>query len=755
MIEQLTQERAKIIGRTNTYENFDSEFNDYEMKKSSHERKSKKSDDFFSSSKKSTIKSPNNSKTDISKENKEILPNEIQQEFTIELIETPTTTIFFNKSFYLQSEKEDLLIEQEKKNKSYKKKSKETVGNDNYLPHSTQTYMFNKKSKFIQTEENDNKEIGVQILGFKIKEEVNKKEKKEIDEVLEKMRFTIEEEMDKLNENPFTFLPSDINSIKFSNLNKKRLKKANGKYKSNNTKKGLSKYQNNYTENTHIRSTQSFKKREKNHFSKKIEKESTENLTLNSNLKGNKAYFDQELNRFKESLKTDKKKLIMFDTEKKIYEKENLKKSALLIEKMLNQFLLKKKYLMIRNYPEKKSTKTGNILKNTFKKFKKEEKIKEENQFLKKLMRIEFLEKPELPVNTIDQNSSNQNLFVSAHGNFSEESKKGLICLWTLKNPKYPEQSLETESSVLTAKFSKNNPNLFACGFFDGNISIYDTRQKLKQSVVSSKKLADLQHLDSIWNLDWIPKGKRGTKSESIISISSDGKLFEWNLKKSLEVQELKIINRANNPQIKDNLSTNNINFRYSSGFHFDFHKTDPNIYFISTEEGLIHRCSKSYRERYLQTYYGHNGSVYKIKCNPFDSDILLSCSADWTVKIWNSQQEKSILSLKSLDLSDEIYDIAWNPFCSTSFASVCKDGRLEFWDINKKNFDPVFSEKGDGVSRNCVTFMNDGPVLFTGNLDGKIDVFRYFGYNNSFIDKKNEVKLLHKTLNTKQFEKL
>ena len=752
----MTQERAKIIGRTNTYENFDSEFNEYEMKKSSNERKSKKSDDFFSSSKKSTVKSPNNSKTDLSKENKEILKNEFQEELTIELVETPTTMIFYNKSFFLQSEKEEELLEQEKRNKLYVDKSKETVNNDNYLPHSTQTYIFNKKNKFVQNEENDNnREIGVQVLGFKIKEVIEKKEKKEIDGILENMNSLVEEEMEKLNENPFTFLPSDINSIKFENLNRKKLKvKANAKYKGNNKKTG-NKYQNNYTENTFLKSTQSLKKREKMNFSKKAEIESNENLTLNSSLKGGKVYFDQELNRFKESLQKDKKKLIMFDLEKKIYEKDNLKKSALLIEKMLNQFLLKKKYLMIRNYPEKKSTKTGNLLKNTFKKFKKEEKIKQEDQFLKKLLRIEFLDKPSLPINTIDQNPTNQNLFLSAHGNFTEESKKGLISLWTLKNPKHPEQSLETDSPVLTAKFSKNNPNLFACGFFNGHLSIYDTRQKLKKSVVSSKTLSDLQHLDSIWNLDWIPKGKRGSKSESIITISSDGKLFEWNLKKSLEVQELKIINRANNPQIKDNLSNNNINFRYSSGFHFDFHKTDPNIYYISTEEGLIHRCSKSYRERYLQTYYGHNGSVYKIKCNPFDSDILLSCSADWSVKIWNSKLEKSILSLKSLDLSDEIYDVAWNPFCSTSFASVCKDGRLEFWDIGRKNFDPVFEEKGNGISRNCVHFMNDCPVLMTGDMEGKIDVFRYFGYNESFVDEKKEVGRLHKTLNTKQFEKL
>ena len=34
----------------------------------------------------------------------------------------------------------------------------------------------------------------------------------------------------------------------------------------------------------------------------------------------------------------------------------------------------------------------------------------------------------------------------------------------------------------------------------------------------------------------------------------------------------------------------------------------------------------------------------------------------------------------------DEINDIEWSPLCSTLFASVAKDGRLELWDLKKMN---------------------------------------------------------------------
>ena len=95
---------------------------------------------------------------------------------------------------------------------------------------------------------------------------------------------------------------------------------------------------------------------------------------------------------------------------------------------------------------------------------------------------------------------------------------------------------METESPVLTSKFSKHHPNLFACGFLNGNLNIYDTRERLTKPIVKSEDMSDLKHLDAIWNIDWIPKNQKGSKGESLVSISSDGKLFEWHLKKNLEV---------------------------------------------------------------------------------------------------------------------------------------------------------------------------------------------------------------------------
>jgi len=70
--------------------------------------------------------------------------------------------------------------------------------------------------------------------------------------------------------------------------------------------------------------------------------------------------------------------------------------------------------------------------------------------------------------------------------------------------------------------------------------------------------------------------------------------------------------------------------------------------YFTATEDCAIHKCSTSYSENYMQTYYGHTGPIYKVRCNPFwhsnDCPIFLTCSYDWTVRVWSEKESSEKL---------------------------------------------------------------------------------------------------------------
>lgn len=72
-----------------------------------------------------------------------------------------------------------------------------------------------------------------------------------------------------------------------------------------------------------------------------------------------------------------------------------------------------------------------------------------------------------------------------------------------------------------------------------------------------------------------------------------------------------------------------------ASGAAIAFHPTVKTIYLVGTEEGKIFKCSTLYGSKYIFTYVAHTMPIHKLSYNRFCPSIFLSCSADWTVKIW------------------------------------------------------------------------------------------------------------------------
>jgi dynein intermediate chain 4, axonemal len=87
---------------------------------------------------------------------------------------------------------------------------------------------------------------------------------------------------------------------------------------------------------------------------------------------------------------------------------------------------------------------------------------------------------------------------------------------------------------------------------------------------------------------------------------------------------------------------------RNTGGLCFDFNTKDSNTYLVGTEDGQIHKCSCSYNEQYISSYSAHAAPVNKVKWSPFLSGIFLSCSSDWSSKLWNQDNEEEIFTFQS-----------------------------------------------------------------------------------------------------------
>ena len=122
-------------------------------------------------------------------------------------------------------------------------------------------------------------------------------------------------------------------------------------------------------------------------------------------------------------------------------------------------------------------------------------------------------------------------------------------------------------------------------------------------------------------------------KELNFFSISSDGQVASWIMSKNelkMEpVMQLKLVSNARDDPEEVNLSG------LAGGCCFNFNKHNEHLFIVGTEEGKIHKCSKAYSGQYLETYLGHHMAVYALKWNPFHPRVFISCSADWTVKIW------------------------------------------------------------------------------------------------------------------------
>lgn len=739
---------------------------------------------------------------------KEPESDEANKFMTICLMETPTMIVFSNKSFYFQADNQASLDEQRALNKVYTNLLASKVGNDNYINHSTQTYIKTTKNIETQTELPPKQEVIIQADLFEIDEELEKNPVSKELQRLKDIMNQIDHELDQNIQNPFCMLPTELEAIT--------------PYQRSLPEEGNSKKKNSGATKTNKFTTKKLMMTDRDRFNpngtQKVDFENTQygnmindlsdgrnntnngkSLNVNSNANANNLnnsrnlnsfyklnpsskhlsgsvgsgndanqsyiplvrtnYIEKEIARFKDSLKSSNANLLLSEKESRLAASESFKQSLETIEKVIAQNLKKNMFLIHNN--KKLAFDDGLGInfnaKGGFasKKYRNDMNDKDQCGSLKKLMCFKSQKTEGLYVNSLQYNPWNPLLLAAGYGNADnvsvEKSKNGLLVLWTVKNPSVPLGQLVTDSPILSLKFSKSSPHLLATGNQDGFLKIYDIRKKLKTPIISSSDLEDIKHFEGILELDWVSRGQsKEDASESIVTISSDGKLLEWSMKKTLDVTELKQITQTSKIGMtsKDAAALNTQNFRYSGGFSFDFNKKDPNIYLISTEDGAIHKCSKSYKEQYIESYLSHSGPVYKVRNNPFHPEVFISCSADWSVRVWNSKYESPLFVLKSLDLFDEVLDVKWNPFCSTSFASACKDGRVEIWDLAIKNLDPIFTLPSDQKMKTCLEFSSVNPVITLGNDSGELETYRIYGYENVKLSEAEQRNNFEKIIN-------
>jgi len=340
-------------------------------------------------------------------------------------------------------------------------------------------------------------------------------------------------------------------------------------------------------------------------------------------------------------------------------------------------------------------------------------------------------------VTAIAWNPEYLDLFAVGYGSFDfVKQMSGLICCYSLKNPSHPEYTFTTDSGVMCLDFHPQHSSLLAVGLYDGTVMVYEVRNKINRPIRQST-VKNGKHTDPVWQVSWQEEDL--SKSLNFFSVSSDGRVTLWTMSKSelvyQDVMELKLVSNAADRDPDDDTTLGSL----AGGCCFNFNKTSDHLFVVGTEEGNIHKCSKAYNSQYLETYFGHHMAVYTVCWNFHHPRVFLSASADWTVKLWDHNNPKAVMSF---DLNNAVGDVAWCPSSSTTFAAVTSDGKVHVYDLNENKHEPMCEQKivrkakltkisfnpkhpiilvGD--DRGCVTSLKLSPNLRKGDADiAKLD---------------------------------
>ncbi|XP_071586234.1 dynein axonemal intermediate chain 1 isoform X2 [Heliangelus exortis] len=320
------------------------------------------------------------------------------------------------------------------------------------------------------------------------------------------------------------------------------------------------------------------------------------------------------------------------------------------------------------------------------------------------LWKFQYDKTNKLAVTAISWNPKHKDLFAVGYGSYNfRKQGQGMLLLYTMKNPSFPEYVFRSESGVMCLDFHNDHPYLLAVGFHDGNVAIYNLKKATSQpSYKSSAKSG--KHTEPVWQVKWQKNDM--DNNLNFFSVSSDGRIVSWTLVKN-ELVHTDIITLSQEGTTMKGPEELQLQV-FGCGTSFDFHKKIDYLFLVGTEEGKIYKCSKHYSSHVLDVFDAHQMAVDSVSWNPYHLKIFISCSSDWTVKIWDHTIKAPMFFF---DLNSAVGDVAWSPYSSTVFAAVTADCKAYVFDLSINKYEPLCTQLVVATKNNKITHIQFNPV--------------------------------------------
>ncbi|KAI0060930.1 WD40 repeat-like protein [Artomyces pyxidatus] len=304
----------------------------------------------------------------------------------------------------------------------------------------------------------------------------------------------------------------------------------------------------------------------------------------------------------------------------------------------------------------------------------------------------------------------------------------GIVAVWNMHLLERPEFVFHSQSDVLSVTFSPFHSNLVFGGTYSGQILLWDTRSK--HLPVLKTPLSAAGHTHPVYAMQMV-----GTQNaHNLITSSTDGMVCSWLVDMLAQPQEtLELVHAGHNKTGEVAITT------------LDFPDNETTTFWVGTEEGNVYQANRYDRAgakaglNQYDVYKGHSGPVMGLNFHPLIgpvdfSDLFLTCSVDWTVKLWRSKSlakpstaAHTVSPIYSFDEADDyVYDVKWHPAHPAVFGSVDGSGKFDLWNLNIDTEVPVVSTtvSAEHAINKLQWDRKDGRRAMMGGSEGKLYVY-------------------------------
>ena len=299
------------------------------------------------------------------------------------------------------------------------------------------------------------------------------------------------------------------------------------------------------------------------------------------------------------------------------------------------------------------------------------------------LWKFVFEDSKNLEVTGLQWNPKYADLFAIGYGsyNFYEQPMVGYLCLYSLKNPSYPEYIRKTHCGIMCLDIHDKYPQMVVVGLYDGNIAVFN----LKSNSCSPNYISSAEngkHCEPVYSVKWAKDNLDGYLN--FYSCSGDGRVTNWTLvKQTLWYADTCMLNflkpLTNSEEVLPTLA--------NGARSIAFMPTKDTLFIVGTEEGDLFMCTTEYSSKFLMSYHGHVTPVNKILWNTFYTPLFISCASEYAIHIWHRDFPTPLLSYS---IGSTVGDVAWAPYSSTVFAVVTSEGTVVLYDISIDKYSPV-----------------------------------------------------------------